>query len=481
MIDVALYPRRIEESEFAALRQKLLATWHTGAEVDFDEAVAFHHSLPASRNVARVVMDARARGMTLIQPRGGVALIEEQISLLRGLQDAGADLLPTTLDSYTRNNRYEAANEAIQESSRNRRSMLNGFPVVNHGVKGCRRLVESVERPLVGRPGACDARLAAEVTLAAGFSDFEGGPIDYFFAYSKDLAPAQVIRDWQYIYRLAGLYQEHGVDIHQEQYGAITGTLVPPCLALAVVILEGLIAAEQGVHFVGLGLGSTGCLLQDVVMLRAAGPLGSQYLDRLGYTNTEVTTLLYQWMGAFPTDEAAAMAVISLGSAAAAFGRADYVVTKSPHEALGIPTLEANAAGVRATRQVLNILQHQPFPESAEYREEMDVLTREVAAIVDRALDLGDGSPALGAARAIEAGVIDIPFSPSRRAANRVLPMRDAGGAIRLFEPGAVPLPDDVLEFHRTRLARRMSRDPKKSSYRFLVDDIQSISRGVFS
>jgi methylaspartate mutase epsilon subunit len=357
--------------------------------------------------------------------------------------------------------------------------MLNGFPVVNHGVAGCYKVVQSVDRPLVGRPGACDARLAAEITLAAGFSDFEGGPLDYFFAYSKDFVPEQVIRDWQYIYRLAGWYQEHGVDMHQEQYGAITGTMVPPCLALAVVILEGLIAAEQGVRFVGLGLGATGCLLQDVVMLKSAAPLARKYLDALGYRDTEVTTLLYQWMGAFPTDEAAAFGVISLGAAAAAFGRATYVVTKSPHEALGIPTMEANAQGVRATRHVLGILRHQSFPESAEYREELDVLESEVSAIVDCALELGDGSPANAAARAVRSGVLDIPFSPSRIAANRVMPMRDMQGAIRLFEPGSLPLSAEVLDFHRRKLSERLLAD-KANSYGLLVDDIYSMSRATF-
>jgi len=476
---VAVYQGSIPEKDFQALRRQVLSTWPTGNEVDFQEAVAYHRALPPGHNVAQALMTAKAAGKTLIQPRGGVALIDEQINLLQGLQRVGADLLPVTLDSYTRNNRYEAAESAIQESARNGRSMLNGFPIVNHGLGGCRRLTEAVDRPIVGRPGACDARLAAEISLAAGFSDFEGGPLDYFFSYSKTLTPEQVIRDWQYINRLAGSYQEQGIDMHQEQYGAITGTLVLPCLGLSVVILEGLMAAEQGVRYVGLGLGQTGCLLQDVAMLRVAPGLGRHYLDRLGYKETEVTTLLYQWMGAFPPDEAAAMGVISLAAAAAAFGKATYLISKSPHEALGIPTLEANAQGVRATRQVLGMLGNQIYPGGKELVEEMDLLERETRAIVDRALELGEGSPGLGAAQAVHAGVLDIPFSPSRVAKNRVMPLRDRTGAIRFLDSGAIPLPSDIRQFHRDRVEERISSAGGRSAYDLLVEDIYSIKTGM--
>ncbi len=272
-----VFPGRIPDDEFQGLRREVLRTWPTGAGVDLDDAVAYHLALPPHRNVARVLMGARSEGRTLIQPRGGVALLDEHIRLLKGFEEAGADLLPTTLDSYTRNNRYDAAERAIRESEQAGRSMLNGFPIVNYGVPGCRRVTEAVDRPLVGRPGACDARLAAEVAFAAGFGDFEGGPLDYFFAYSKDLPPERVVRDWQYIYRLAGWYQERGVDIHQEQYGAITGTLVPPCLGLSVVILEALTAAEQGVREVRAIAG----LRPDMILLAGGTDGGDEAVHLL--------------------------------------------------------------------------------------------------------------------------------------------------------------------------------------------------------
>ena len=50
-------------------------------------------------------------------------------------------------------------------------------------------------------------------------------------------------------------------------------------------------------------------------------------------------------MGGFPADEAKAFGVISTGAATAALAGATKVIVKTPHEAIGIPTKEANAHG----------------------------------------------------------------------------------------------------------------------------------------
>lgn len=84
-----------------------------------------------------------------------------------------ADLLPTTIDSYTRHNRYEEAEAGIKESIETGRSMLNGFPAVNYGVQVCRRVNESVKAPVQIRHGTPDARLLAEITIAGGFTSFK--------------------------------------------------------------------------------------------------------------------------------------------------------------------------------------------------------------------------------------------------------------------------------------------------------------------
>src|SRR5690606_6669296 len=108
--------------------------------------------------------EAKQQGKTLIQPRAGVALVDEHIRLLKYLEEQGeADLLPTTIDSYTRQNRYEEAENGINESKMAGRSLLNGFPAVNYGVGVCRKVNEAVNVPVQVRHGTPDARLLAEI------------------------------------------------------------------------------------------------------------------------------------------------------------------------------------------------------------------------------------------------------------------------------------------------------------------------------
>jgi methylaspartate mutase epsilon subunit len=45
-----------------------------------------------------------------------------------------ADIVPTTTDSYTRNEKWEQAQKGSRNPSGSGRSMLNGYPMVNYGV-----------------------------------------------------------------------------------------------------------------------------------------------------------------------------------------------------------------------------------------------------------------------------------------------------------------------------------------------------------
>ena len=214
------------------------------------------------------------------------------------LQDKGeADLLPTTIDSYTRQNRYEEAENGILESIKSQRSMLNGFPAVNHGVSGCRQVIESLDIPVQVRHGTPDARLLTEIAYAGGFTSYEGGGISYNLPYAKNVPMERTIRDWQYVDRLTGVYEEAGCAINREPYGPLTGTLVPPCISHAVAIIEALLAAEQGVKNITVGYGQCGNLVQDVAAIRSLEELTDEYLTRYGYTDVTVTTVLHQWMG----------------------------------------------------------------------------------------------------------------------------------------------------------------------------------------
>ncbi|MDO4568207.1 MAG: methylaspartate mutase subunit E [Clostridia bacterium] len=470
--------KRIPDSDFYAIRDEVLTQWPTGKEVDLEAAIEFHRALPAHKVFSKKLEEAKAGGRTLIQPRAGVALIRDQIELLTYLQDKGeADLLPTTIDSYTRQNRYAEAENGIRESFRERRSMLNGFPAVNHGVSGCRMLINTLDTPIQVRHGTPDARLLTEIAYAGGFTSYEGGGISYNLPYAKSVPMEKTIRDWQYVDRLTGIYEEAGVSINREPYGPLTGTLVPPCISHAVAIIEALLAAEQGVRSITVGYGQCGNLAQDVAAIKTLEELTDEYLRKSGYSDVVVTTVFHQWMGGFPQDEAKAFGVISWGSATAALSKATKVIVKTPHEAAGVPTMEANAQGLRCTKQLITMLGDQECT-SSNLGEEMEMIRRETRALVDKCFEFGNGDIALGVVRGVQAGVIDIPFAPSRYNAGKMLPARDNNGAIRILEPGNMPLPKDVMDFHRAMINERARVEKRKASFQMVIDDVYAISKG---
>lgn len=474
-----LQNKKMSNDEFYSLQKEILTQWPTGADVNFDEAVAFHKSMPDSKIFGKKLVKAKKEGKTLVQPRAGVALVQEHIDLLTYLQDeGGADLLPTTIDSYTRQNRYKEAEVGIQESVRECKSMLNGLPVVNHGVDACRSIISELNTPVQVRHGTPDARLLTEISYAGGFTSYEGGGISYNIPYAKNVSLEKTIKDWQYCDRLTGIYEEAGVSINREPYGPLTGTLVPPCISHAVAIIESLLAAEQGVKNITVGYGQCGNLIQDVAAIRSLASLTEEYLQKYGYGDVEVTTVLHQWMGGFPQDEAQAFSVIAWGSAIAALSKATKVIVKTPHEAIGVPTKEANAQGLRCTKQIINMLCDQQLSNTSHVVQEMMIISAETRCIVDKCFQLGDGDLAVGVVRAFQAGVIDIPFAPSKLNAGKMLPARDNDGAIRILNAANVPLSKELIDFNREKIEERAQAEKRDASFQMVIDDVYSISKG---
>lgn len=470
---------RISDDEFQKEREEVLKQWPTGADVNFEEAVEYQKNIPNSQRFDVKLQKADKAGITLIQPRAGVALYDEHIKLLQFLENQGeADLLPSTVDSYTRLNRYNEAQVGIEKSKESGRSMLNGFPIVNYGVEICRTVTSSLKSPVQVRHGTPDARLLTEISIAGGFTSYEGGGISYNIPYSKDYSLAKTIRYWQYTDRLCGMYAEAGVDINREPFGPLTGTLIPPCISNSVAIIEALLAATQGVKDITVGYGQCGNLIQDVAAIRALKKQTNEYLAKYGYDDVKVTTVFHQWMGGFPQDEAKAFGVISWGSAAAALAKATKVIVKTPHEAMGVPTMEANAAGLRATKQVISMLRDQDFTNIPAVLAEAEVIETEVNQILDKVFELGNGDLAQGVIASFESGVLDIPFAPSKYNAGKVMPARDNNGAVRIMDSGNLPLSADILKFHRDKLEERAKSENRTVSFQMVIDDVYAISKG---
>lgn len=461
---------------FLATRREVLAQWPSGQDAEnLEESIARRRELPIHKNAVEVFRLARVEDRVLLQPRYGVALLEEQIKSLSYMQEVGgADILPTQTDAYTRHLRYDQAANGLRESETAGRSLLCGFPVLAHGLHQTRKIVESLDRPCSTRQASAHGLLTMEMYLAAGFSYVLMGPLQNL-SYEKDISAEQLIANIQYQDRLIGLYEEGGAPVMKEMTATLTGTLVPPCIAVAVSILDGLLAVEQGVRHLVLSYGQYGNLEQDVAAIRIMRELGNEYLTSRGHGDCEVYTVASQWMGDFPHDESHAMGLISWGTATAALAGVSQVMVKSSDEGFGVPSKESNAEALKASRHVLRLIGKQRLEEGPTLRREMETLRREVRAIIDRTLELGDGDVAVGIVNALAAGVIDVPFSPTKLNAGRALPIRDVKGAIRFLDPGNIPLPPDILEFHRDAVTERQAAEREKAGYQLVIDDIYSV------
>jgi methylaspartate mutase epsilon subunit len=470
--------RRWSDEEFLKERKEVLALWPTGREVDLEEAVNYLRTLPPERDYALTVVKAEKEGRTLVQPRGGVASVEGHIELLRSLQDqGGADLLPNTTDTYTRNLRLQEAQRGLEESLRLGRSVLNGLPLANHGLRAARRISESVRRPIIVLSGTAFPQLVAEIGFAGGLTAFLGAAISYTSAYTKDLPFEQGIRNYQYVDRLASHYQERGVRLHREQPGFLTGTLIPPGIGIAVAVLEMLMAAGQGVKHYSMGLCQSLNLNQDVAALWALKEAGRHYLERFGYKDFFFSIASHQWMQSFPNDEPRAYAVIILGGIIPALAGATQVITKTTHESEGIPTMEANAEGVKATRMAVQLMRSNRLPEGPEVLQEKKIILQEARCILDKALELGDGDPVAASLRSLKAGVLDIPWAPNRHVAGKVIPVRDGAGAVRYLETAGLPFGPEILAYNREKIREREQREGKTIDYEDSILDVTEICK----
>jgi methylaspartate mutase epsilon subunit len=241
-------------------------------------------------------------------------------------------------------------------------------------------------------------------------------------------------------------------------------------------LLDALLAAGQGVKNYGLELGQSLHLIQDAAALEVCDELCQSYLKRLGYNDVFTPATSLHWMGAWPHDEAQSAALVVYGGVVAAVGHAVSVTTKSTHEAIGIPTPTVNAEGLRMTRMGIYLARDIRLDGLPEFEREKDLIRREVAPVVDRVLELGDGDVAVGTLRGFESGALDIPWSPNRYVKSRILPARDADGYLRILEPGDMPFPRDVLEIHEERLRKRAERDNLRFDHDLAVSSVYELS-----
>ena len=157
---------------------------------------------------------------------------------------------------------------------------------------------------------------------------------------------------------------------------------------------------------------------------------------------------------------------------------ATKVIVKTPHEAIGVPTKEANAEGIKATKMTLNLLRGQKMPMSKELELEIAVIKAETKCMIDKLFELGHGDLAVGSVRGFEAGIIDIPFAPSKFNNGKMMPARDNNGAVRYLKAGNVPLTKELQDFNFKKLEERAKFENREVGFQMTVDDIFAVGKG---
>jgi methylaspartate mutase epsilon subunit len=458
--------RKLEPPEFERQRREVLEQWRTGrAAASLEENAEY-----LGRQPSFPAIQARAKSLrppVLAQPRSGVARLPQQVKLFKAFKAAGARVLSYQVDSLTRNNNYAGAEEAIRESRLSGDSTLNGFPVINHGVRGLRKVMAEVGVPLQTRHSTRDPRLLAEISYAGGVTSFEGGAVCYNVPYYRDYPLDESVRAWQYVDRLTGLYHERfGVALDREFFGTLTATLIPPCVAVAVNVIEAVLALQQGVKCVSLGYAEQGNRAQDIAAVRALGQMAREVIANLGFKDVQVSTVFHQYMAAFPETQRRAEELIYNSAVTAALSGATRVLTKTAVESSRIPTVADNVAALGLVLRGVSDARALGVDE-ALVAEECALIRREAGAIIESVIYCGGGSITEGVVTAFRKGYLDIPFSPSIHNRNEVSTARDLEGAVRLLSPGQLQLDKETLEFHRDRMADAAPRGsrPRRTTF----------------
>jgi methylaspartate mutase epsilon subunit len=148
-------------------------------------------------------------------------------------------------------------------------------------------------------------------------------------------------------------------------------------------------------------------------------------------------------------------------------------------EAISIPRREDNAEALELSRRGIR----QAASVALDPRliaDEENVIHAEVTSLMTAIEELGKGSHARGAIMALQAGWIDVPFSPSSYNSGGLISARDCDGAIRIWNAERFPFPTKVIDFHKERMNQRMTLERRSRMAELIQSDLVRISRCDF-
>ena len=479
-MDIKIRDRKIDEGEFLKERKGVLSMWPTGKEVNLEEAIDYHKKLPDHKNFMKVAERLHREGKTVVFPRAGTPILEQEIELNQTLYESGLPLIPVTPDSYCRLLKFDKAKQGLEDSIRSGKPKLNGFPTVIHGVKNTRKVVESTEAALNQRMTNLDTRLMGEIAFAAGMTAGLQDPMIDFGCYEKNTTVEQIMRNSQYIYRLMGYYAERGAIITVDIDGMLPHGVFPLSVSVAGVVAVALLAARQGVKSIIPWSNMLGHIGQDIAWARLTRRLVREYLDRFGYKDTATPALFVAQVPIFPypQDMGWSFGFLNYSAMVAAMAEAEGVYLRTIDEAAGIPVKESHAVSYRSAKWIFDVVREQKMKfDFEEIRVEERIAEMEIRALLDKVFEVGDGDLAVGLQKAFDLGFMDTPFSSNIHMKGKVLGVRDMKGACRYLDFGNLPIPKEAREYHQEKIAERERLQGKKPDYHTVVEEFWSFSK----
>lgn len=473
---------KIPESDFLKMRPEALNKWPTGKEVDLAEAVEYQKSLPENKVTQKVVERLHNEGGSSLFPRTGVPFLESQIKYCQTLAAIGVQVVVIPFDTFTREGQYNRVQQGLEESLKENRAKLNGYPMVNLGLKKTRQLIESCDCAFNARAGWISAPITAEMALASGFTSLGNiGAFLLFGCYHKSQRLEEFINIHKYVWRLMGYYADHGVIIPTDDHGWQPGFVFPYDVSIACTILNSLMMAEQGVKSIIPHIEGQGNIWQDIAVSRVGRKLLREYLNKYNYSDVLVPGALNGQLPLYPvpSEIAECYAYSDYSALVQALSESELMFVRTLDEGLGVPSQDALELSNKSAKWVINVVREQKIHIENKYttlEEEMSV--KSVKAIVDKVLEIGNGDPISGSIKAVEDGILDSPMSPNVNVKDQVMGIRDAQGAIRYLEFGNLPIPEEVKEFHRDKVAERARIEGRKMDYQVAVEDFWAPSRG---
>lgn len=424
----------------------------------------------------------KAEHKTSLYPRSGTPIIEQEIELLQGLNEVGVYMFPFTTDSYSRNMRFDMAQQGLEESIRTGKPRLNGYPIINHGVQATRKVVESCIGAFDSRSSREGQAFIAEMSFASGISAIPQSMFGWVSGYDKRATPQECIQTAQYSARLSGYYAERGHIINHATHGWLANGVIPTYVGIACQILEALLSAGQGAKSFSPMVNFNGNMAQDLGEFRAAERAYRDMLDKYGHADCEIPGVIanQSFLYTFPKDVGKAFGYINYTAMLGALANVPACSVKTVDEALGVPSLEAHQQTYRSANWIYNVVRQQNFQiESKDIDMEERMCYRAVVAIVNKVMELGEGDVAVGIVKALDQGVLDCPFSISMYLQDNTLGVRDLHGAVRYLEYGNVPIPQEVREFEREKIAEREAYEKRKMSYKVSIADFFTLAKGT--